>query len=221
LRAAAHLYTTRGFEGTSIREIAAAAGVTKPLVHYHFGSKEHLYSSLLRESIDGCRGAIMDVLAQDLEPRVRLHALLKAQFDRAREAPEIVAFANQVLTMPAMLPLGFDYRSEGRELFELYVSSVADGQARGAFRPVDPRAVAVMSIATVAMYVSAVLAGDLPALPAGVEDTVCDLLLRGVGARPQVGARAAAKTPRRAAANGRAAARTAVRPRPAAQTRTR
>jgi AcrR family transcriptional regulator len=221
LRAAAHLYTTRGYEATSIREIAAAAGITKPLVHYHFGSKEHLYSTLLRESIDGCRTSILEIRAQDLAPDARLHALLKAQFDRAREAPEIVAFANQVLTMPAMPPLGFDYRSAGRELFELYVGFIADGQACGAFRAVDARAVVVMAIATVTMYVSAVLAGSLPAVPPRVEDTVCDLLLRGVATPARTAARTGARRLPRAAAGRRTNARTAARPRPAVSSRTR
>jgi len=221
MRAAARLYTTQGFEGTSIREIAAAAGVTKPLVHYHFGSKEQLFSSLLRESIQSCRAAVSETLEHEAEPRERLRAVLKAQFDRAREAPEIVAFAHEVLTMPGMLPLGFDYRSEGRELFELYVRLITDGQACGAFRPVDPRAVVVVAISSVGMYVMAVLAGNLPAIPPGIEDTVFDLLMGGVEARPATRAQPAAPGPRRRAAAKRAPNRTTVRPRPAVQLKMR
>lgn len=221
LRAAARLYTTQGFEGTSIREIAAAAGVTKPLVHYHFGSKEQLFSSLLRESIDGCRAAMLQALECEAEPRERLRAVLKAQFDRAREAPEIVAFAHEALTMPGMLPLGFDYRSEGRDLFELYVRFITEGQACGAFRPVDPRAVVVAAISSVGMYVMAVLSGTLPAIPPGIEDTVFDLLMGGVEACPAARAQPAPTAPRRRAASRSAPNRTTVRPQPAVQLKMR
>jgi AcrR family transcriptional regulator len=221
LRAAAHLYTTQGFEGTSIREIAAAARVTKPLVHYHFGSKQELFSTLLRESIAGCRTAVNEAWDREPEPRARLRAVLKAQFDRAREAPEIVAFAHEALTTPGMLPVGFDYRSEGRGLFELYVRLIGDGQARGAFRSVEPRAVVVMAISTVAMYVMAVLAGNLPEIPTGIENTVFDLLMGGLEVGPVSGARAAAGPPRRVQAAGRAPSRSAARTRAVPSSKTR
>src|SRR6201991_3918466 len=38
------LFAERGFEGTSIEEIAAKAGVSKPVVYEHFGGKEGLYA---------------------------------------------------------------------------------------------------------------------------------------------------------------------------------
>jgi len=44
-----------------IRAIAASARVTKPLVHYHFGSKQHLFSTLLGECIDSCRSAAHEI----------------------------------------------------------------------------------------------------------------------------------------------------------------
>ncbi|HVV87219.1 MAG TPA: TetR/AcrR family transcriptional regulator [Kofleriaceae bacterium] len=46
LRAAQELWTRDGYHGASLKEIAAAAGVAKSLVHYHFESKEHLLIEL-------------------------------------------------------------------------------------------------------------------------------------------------------------------------------
>lgn len=46
LRAAQDLWTRDGYHGASLQEIAAAAGVAKSLVHYHFESKEHLLLEL-------------------------------------------------------------------------------------------------------------------------------------------------------------------------------
>lgn len=34
------LFAEKGFEGTSVEEIAATAGVSKPVVYEHFGGKE-------------------------------------------------------------------------------------------------------------------------------------------------------------------------------------
>jgi AcrR family transcriptional regulator len=46
-RAAARLFAERGYDATSVREIVEAAGVTKPTLYYHFGSKQGLAEALL------------------------------------------------------------------------------------------------------------------------------------------------------------------------------
>ncbi|AJE84836.1 TetR family transcriptional regulator [Streptomyces albus] len=38
------LFASKGFEGTSVEEIASRAGVSKPVVYEHFGGKEGLYA---------------------------------------------------------------------------------------------------------------------------------------------------------------------------------
>ena len=48
--AALMLFSQRGYEGTSIAEIATLAGVAKPLIHYHFSSKEELWYSVIDEA---------------------------------------------------------------------------------------------------------------------------------------------------------------------------
>jgi AcrR family transcriptional regulator len=47
LRAAATLFAERGYSGTRLDDVAAAAGVTKPIVYRHFDSKKALYLALL------------------------------------------------------------------------------------------------------------------------------------------------------------------------------
>lgn len=48
LAAASALFVKRGYAATSVREIVEAAGVTKPVLYYHFGSKEGIYHEILR-----------------------------------------------------------------------------------------------------------------------------------------------------------------------------
>src|ERR1700761_9220829 len=43
--AAVELFSERSFDGASTRDIATAAGVTQPLVTYHFHSKEELWQA--------------------------------------------------------------------------------------------------------------------------------------------------------------------------------
>jgi AcrR family transcriptional regulator len=46
------LFAERGFEGTSIEEIAAKAGVSKPVVYEHFGGKEGLYAVVVDREVE-------------------------------------------------------------------------------------------------------------------------------------------------------------------------
>jgi TetR/AcrR family transcriptional regulator len=60
LDAAAALFAERGYDGVSMRDIAAASGSSQPLLHFHFGSKRDLYDAVRErmqeqytESLDG------------------------------------------------------------------------------------------------------------------------------------------------------------------------
>jgi AcrR family transcriptional regulator len=56
------LFAQRGFEGTSVEEIAATAGVSKPVVYEHFGGKEGLYAVVVDREVQ----ALLDVMTEAL-----------------------------------------------------------------------------------------------------------------------------------------------------------
>lgn len=55
LDAAEELFCERGFDGTSIRDIAAAAGCNIAAVNYYFGSKDNLYLEVWRRHLGAMR----------------------------------------------------------------------------------------------------------------------------------------------------------------------
>jgi AcrR family transcriptional regulator len=88
LDASRPLFATRGYESTSIGEIAAAASVTKPVVYDHFPSKQALYIALVEreaESISSALTASFDPTAP-LDERLRTLAL--AAIGYARRHPD-------------------------------------------------------------------------------------------------------------------------------------
>jgi len=62
LAAAREQFTERGYDGATIRGIAAAAGVDPALVHHYFGPKEDLFAAALRLPISP-RDILQDVVA--------------------------------------------------------------------------------------------------------------------------------------------------------------
>ena len=84
LDAAEGLFCERGFEGTSIRDIAASAGCNIASVNYYFGSKEKLYEEVWRRHLIPMRDAriasINKVMSQ-AEARPNLEDLLRSFAD--------------------------------------------------------------------------------------------------------------------------------------------
>jgi AcrR family transcriptional regulator len=58
------LFARKGFDGTSIEEIASEAGVSKPVVYEHFGGKEGLYAVVVDREMQALAGAITTSLSR-------------------------------------------------------------------------------------------------------------------------------------------------------------
>ncbi len=68
------LFAEKGYEGTSVEEIAAKAKVSKPVVYEHFGGKEGLYAVVVDREIT----TLLDGISQALQPGQSSHELLEA-----------------------------------------------------------------------------------------------------------------------------------------------
>jgi AcrR family transcriptional regulator len=68
------LFADRGFEGTSIEEIAAQAGVSKPVVYEHFGGKEGLYAVVVDREVDRLLTTVTGLLTEADHSREKFEA---------------------------------------------------------------------------------------------------------------------------------------------------
>ncbi|MDA2811229.1 TetR/AcrR family transcriptional regulator [Nocardiopsis sp. RSe5-2] len=59
------LFAERGFDGTSVEEIAARAGVSKPVVYEHFGGKEGIYAVVVDREMRTLLGMVGSSLTAD------------------------------------------------------------------------------------------------------------------------------------------------------------
>jgi len=75
------LFAEKGFEGTSVEEIAATAEVSKPVVYEHFGGKEGLYAVVVDREIRTLLDAITGALQTDDRPRQLLERAALALLD--------------------------------------------------------------------------------------------------------------------------------------------
>jgi AcrR family transcriptional regulator len=80
LAAAHELFAERGYAAVTMDEIAAAVGVTKPLLYNYFGNKERLYIACMERSGDSLLATIANSVGKSTNPGDALGAGVRAFF---------------------------------------------------------------------------------------------------------------------------------------------
>jgi AcrR family transcriptional regulator len=142
LDAAVKLFSDKGFRGVTTRELAAAVGVTEPVLYQHFETKRELYRALIEER------ASVDI---DRE----IPAFFVRELEHSRDDREfLIRLANGIIRWhveaPAYIRLLMFSGLEHHELSDLFYERYAQGffrelstyfqrrAADGAFRNIDP-----------------------------------------------------------------------------------
>lgn len=90
LDAAASLFAERGYNGVSIEDLGAAAGVSGPAVYRHFSGKPAVLSALLvgvsEDLLDGGRA----VVGESATAEAALHGLVEFHVDFALRQPDVI-----------------------------------------------------------------------------------------------------------------------------------
>ena len=102
LRTARRIFALRGYEATSVREIARQAAVDPALIAHHFGSKEALWLAVveqIKELLDPMLETAAALRADaSLSPRARVEGCLLAFIDRVFDQPDIGIFFSTAAT---------------------------------------------------------------------------------------------------------------------------
>src|SRR6478672_2537534 len=82
LRTAMALFTSQGYDATSLRQIADRLGFTKAALYYHFPAKEHLAIELTRPWLDAVSNLIaLNGADPDVDDRARRRRLVEDYVD--------------------------------------------------------------------------------------------------------------------------------------------
>lgn len=82
LLAAKELFEEKGFDRTTVREVAAKAGANVALINYHFGSKENLLTDIVEEMTSETRLKLTDIQNSALGPAEKLRQVIELYVDR-------------------------------------------------------------------------------------------------------------------------------------------
>jgi AcrR family transcriptional regulator len=181
LREAAALFSRKGYAATSVGEIVAAAGVTKPVLYYHFESKEGLYLRLMEESLATFRPVLEASLRSDGRTAAeRIGHLCEALVECALANLNIVRLTRGLHYAPPQGAPEFDAWEFPLAIKSALERLVAEGVRLKELAPQRPEDLVWAILGLINVCVDSNLAGQGTALtPRGVRSAL-HLVLAGV-----------------------------------------
>ena len=137
--AARRLFASRGYSGTSMAEIAAAAGVSKATDFHHYGSKRALYEALLGDAFAGFREQVIPLLDTRRDLQASLRDFAAAHVERLTRMQGTMRLVAREMLSGTAASSDLFAGSEMSRNFAMLVEEMRRGQERGTVRAdVDP-----------------------------------------------------------------------------------
>jgi TetR/AcrR family transcriptional regulator len=106
LGAALDVFSTNGFRGSTVDQIAEAAGMSKPNVLYYFRGKEDIHTTLMQRLLETWLAPLRE-FDDSGDPIDEIRSYIRRKLEMARDFPrESRLFANEILQgAPRIMPL--------------------------------------------------------------------------------------------------------------------
>jgi AcrR family transcriptional regulator len=139
LENSARLFALKGFDGTSLQDIADAMGLTRQSVYHYFRSKEELLATLVAESSELTADRLRAInRAPDLEPVEKLRQVTAEIVRERMEHPERFRMLERSeSSLPE--PIASAHRAARRAVLSEVSAVIAEGIRGGQFRECDER----------------------------------------------------------------------------------
>lgn len=137
LAEATRLFNRRGYASTSVREIVAAAGVTKPVLYHYFGSKEGLYLEIMKDFIERFNSVLEEFQRRKESARERILRLSDVMFVLCQERIESVRLMYSSYYGPPQGAPAVDFDCLYARVFEAIRKTIEEGMRAGEFRRGD------------------------------------------------------------------------------------
>lgn len=179
LGSALSLFSEKGYEGTSIREIIERAGVTRPVLYYYFQNKEHLFISLVESWYE----QLIDDFDRSLDAahgyRDKLLALITSSFVHAEESPEVAGLIFHVFLSPAGHGPDLDKDKLWQLRFQRVLTIMEDGLHAGDLKGRSASTLAMAFVGMMDTYIMAKINHRETKLSAELAEALVDLFLDG------------------------------------------
>ncbi len=184
-KAAVRLFAEKGFRGTTTRELAAAVGVTEPVLYQHFATKSDLYTAII-EAIcrdrDRDRDDLLELASRAENDEAFFTRLGELILEWYEDQPEVI----RLLLFSALEDHELKDRfveSQLAVLYDILTDYLRRRMDKGAFRRMDPYLAARAFTGMVSHQGMAKVVFGIEALPGGraeVARKIADIFLNGM-----------------------------------------
>lgn len=192
LQASLHLFAEKGFHGTSMRDIARAAGITEGLIYHYFAGKRDLFRAIIEEYSFLPLLRTLPDLAGQLDLRGLLLVLARGFFDVLRQNTELARLLLQEIQVFPEEKEAFFADAVGQSIGEL-AQILESRMSERARAQVDPQVSSRLFFnALLAFFVEQEILGGKHLLPADENvyiEHLVDMFVKRLGpGRPKPGA---------------------------------
>jgi AcrR family transcriptional regulator len=136
-RTAAQLFRERGYDATSVSDVARALGMTKAGLYHHFESKEALLFEIMMYGLERVRDEVIVPVRQVRDPEERLRQLIVRHARIATRGQGAIAhLGDEIRALPSSGRRQIERRM--RIYFDLIRDTLVELKAAGRLRAVDP-----------------------------------------------------------------------------------
>jgi AcrR family transcriptional regulator len=132
IQAGRRLFAERGYDGTSVRAVTAAAGANLGAITYHFGSKREFYRRVVERTVGPLARRVIEVATGPGSPLERVEALIRMYFAELGAMPELPRFLLQGLVLGGVPPE--EAAAPLRQGHAAVAAVIREGQGDGSIR---------------------------------------------------------------------------------------
>lgn len=138
LSEAKQLFSTKGYRGTSLRDLTRSFNVSRPALYYYYRNKMEILSELYAKGFDEAVASFDKVLSTDLPTKEKFRKILEVHTRTLANDTELHRiFYLDEMEMPAKL--ANDVKSRRRRYTERIIDIYKSGVEEGIFKDIDPK----------------------------------------------------------------------------------
>lgn len=135
INTAEKLFSCKGFDGTTVRDIAEAAGVNVAMISYYFGSKEKLMQALFEERTSDITVRVESLLNDaSLEPFQKINSLIEDYINRMfgkQQFYKLMVYEQMLEKNEMIAKLLDELKTRNGQIIE---KMIKEGQKKGVFK---------------------------------------------------------------------------------------
>jgi AcrR family transcriptional regulator len=179
LQSSLELFSSKGYDATSVREICEAAGITKPTLYHFYGSKEGVYRALVEGTFEEFRAGLSHLLEAPGTAEERLRRVARSYFEYAGSRRELMRFVLSLVHNTSTSAPQTDFLRLYEEIVAQVARCVEAGVESGELARGSTETRMLVFMGALGECVCGSIIAGRPDLTLALADSIVDSIIRG------------------------------------------